>query len=193
MTLSFVMLLIFAFTRSSVFRNAMYFFPYYFTSLGYSVFDAGLFTSLFFGMGAVFQIIGGFLADRTSNRNIIFLVSSLLSGIAAILMIFLSQGIGLIMILVLFGGSFFIAIPSMSVSVSRHAPQKSQGTIFAIFFAVISLFGALSSSVFGWIGDTWSLQMGILFVAAMCFFGAVFSNRIRETPVDIETSLEPVA
>jgi len=193
LTVSFVMLLIFAFTRSSVFRNAMYFFPYYFTSLGYSVFDAGLFTSLFFGMGAVFQVMGGFLADRASSRRIIFIMSSLLSGIAAIVLALLGQGIGLIMVLVMFGGSFFVAIPSMSIAVSRHAPRKSQGTIFAVFFAVISLFGALSSSVFGWIGDTWSLQMGIMFVAAMCFLGAAFANRIRENPLDPETSLEPAA
>jgi len=183
LTASFVMLLVFAFTRSAVFRNAMYFLPYYFESLGYSVFIAGAFTSVFFGIGAAFQVVGGILADKALSRRLIFLGSSILSGIACLVLASLGKGIGLIIILVVFGGSFFVAIPSMSISVSQHAPTKSQGIIFALYFSVISLFGALSSTVFGMIGDRWSLQMGLMFIGLLCFLGSLFASRIRENPL----------
>lgn len=183
LTASFLMLLIFAFTRSSVFRNAMYFLPYYFENLGFSVFIAGAFTSLFFGIGAVFQVVGGVLTDRMVSRRSIFLWSSILSGLAGLVLAFVGQGAWIVIVLVVFGGSFFVAIPSMSVSVSRHAPTKSQGIIFAIFFAVISMFGALSSTIFGVIGDKWSMQMGLVFVASLCFLGAIFANLIQENPL----------
>lgn len=183
LTASFVMLLVFAFTRSAVFRNAMYFLPYYFESLGYSIFIAGAFTSIFFGIGAVFQVVGGILADKAPSRRLIFLGSSILSGIACLVFASLGKGIGLIIILVVFGGSFFVAIPSMSISVSQHAPTKSQGIIFALYFAFISLFGALSSTVFGMIGDRWSLQMGLMFIGLLCFLGSLFASRIRENPL----------
>ena len=183
LTTSFVMLLLFAFTRAAVFRNAMYFFPYYFENLGYTVFVAAAFTSVFFGIGAIFQVFGGVLADKVASKRGIFLGSSVLSGIACLVLALGGRGAWLIVILVVFGGSFFVAIPSMSVSVSQHAPTKSQGTIFALYFAIISLFGALSSTVFGMIGDKWSLQMGLMFVASLCFLGALFANRIQKSPM----------
>ncbi len=183
LTVSFMFLILFAFTRSSVFRNAMVFFPFYFESLGYSVFMAGVFTSLFFGIGAVFQVIGGILADKVSSMSIIFIISSIMSGISCLVLTVVRHEYGLIIALLIFGGSFFVAIPSMSVSVSRHAPMNSQGIIFAIFFGAISLFGALSSTLFGIIGDIWSMQVGLVFVASLCFIGALFVNKIEEKPL----------
>lgn len=192
LTVSFMFLIIFAFTRSSVFRNAMVFFPYYFESLGYSIFMAGVFTSLFFGIGAVFQVIGGILADKVASMRIIFLLSSILSGISCLVLTVVRNEYGLIFALLIFGGSFFIAIPSISVSVSRHAPIKSQGIIFAIFFGAISLFGALSSTLFGIIGDIWSMQVGLVFVASLCFLGALFVNKIQEKPLKVSTPTDNV-
>ncbi len=192
LTISFMFLIIFAFTRSSVFRNAMVFFPYYFESLGYSVFMAGVFTSLFFGIGAIFQVIGGILADKVASMRNIFLLSSILAGISCLVLTVVKHEYGIIIALLIFGGSFFIAIPSMSVSVSRHAPMKSQGTIFAIFFAAISVFGALSSTLFGIIGDIWSMQVGLVFVASLCLFGALFVNKIQEKPLKVSNPTENV-
>jgi len=62
-------------------------------------------------------------------------------------------------------------------------PPESFKTIFAIFFGAISLFGALSSTLFGIIGDIWSMQVGLVFVASLCFIGALFVNKIEEKPL----------
>ncbi|MFQ6123696.1 MAG: MFS transporter [Candidatus Heimdallarchaeota archaeon] len=183
LTASFIILLVFSFTRSAVFRNAMYFLPIYFESLGYTVFLAGVFTSIFFGIGAVSQVFGGILVDKTVSKQVIFIGSSVFSGIACLVLAFIGRGGWTISILVIFGVSFFIAIPSISVSVSQHAPVRSQGIAFATFFAVISLFGALSSTVFGLIGDRWSLQMGLVFIGLLCFIGSLIGSKIQENPL----------
>jgi len=183
LTASFILLLVFSFTRSAVFRNAMYFLPIYFESLGYTVFLAGVFTSIFFGFGAVSQVFGGILVDKAASKKMIFIGSSFFSGITCLILAFVGRGDWTISILVIFGVSFFIGIPSISVSVSQHAPARSQGIAFAIFFAVISLFGALSSTMFGMIGDRWSLQMGLVFIGLICFIGSLIGSKIQENPL----------
>ena len=70
--------------------------------------------------------------------------------------------------------------------------MKSQGTIFAIFFGAISVFGALSSTLFGIIGDIWSMQVGLVFVASLCLFGALFVNKIQEKPLTVSNPTENV-
>ena len=190
LTASFILLLFFSFTRSAVFRNAMYFLPIYFENLGYTVFMAGAFTSVFFGIGAIAQIFGGILADKITAKRVIFIVSSVFTGIACLVLVLVGRGALTIIVLGIFGMSFFIAIPSISITVSQHAPVRSQGKAFAIFFALISLFGALSSTVFGMISDRWSLQMGLVFVGLLCFLGALFASRIRGNPVEQTPSIK---
>ncbi|MFX0202433.1 MAG: hypothetical protein ACFFCW_40525, partial [Candidatus Hodarchaeota archaeon] len=72
---------------------------------------------------------------------------------------------------------------SISVSVSQHAPARSQGIAFAIFFAVTSLFGAFSSTIFGMIGDRWTLQIGLVFIGLLCFLGSLIGSKIQENPL----------
>jgi len=175
MSFGFGTILLFSVGREVVFRNVSYFIPLFFESIGYSVYEAGFVTTFLLGVGAIAQISGGFLADTISpSHRRCFLAAS--TGLASFFLFFLAhavKGTWLLFITALFGFTYFISTSFFMLIVSNYAPKEAQGITFALLFSSMTLFAAVSSVLFGMIGETFGLRQSMDFVAGMAALAAL--------------------
>jgi len=184
LSLGFGFILLYSLGREAVFRNISYFVPLFYESIGYSVYEAGFVTTLLLGVGAIAQIIGGFFADIISStrRNIFLVVTNGLASVFLLILAYIVRGTWLLFVTVLIGFTYFVSFPFFMLIVSNYAPADAQGFAFALLFSSMTLFAALSSVMFGVIGDAFGLRQAMVFVAISSAFAALAAFLLPHAP-----------
>jgi len=175
---SFCMFLAFTMTWASVFRNISYITPIFLVSVGYSEYEAGLLLSVITGAGALGQILGGIIADRTPRKSYILFGSSAQSSPLILLMAFGTKSDWMILLLALVGFTYFLAIPAWFVLPSKLTSKKSHALAYGLSQSVLSGFGAIDNVIFGFIGQKINLQSSIIFIAILGVVSSLIALKI---------------
>ncbi len=140
---------------------------------------AGMLSTLMLLSGAGGSLVGGQVGDRY-DRTVIIVISSVstVSLIAVLLGVHLHV---LPLIALLIGIGFFQSLsrPCLNALTASAAPVGKAGSVFGLVFGVMSIGGALSAPLVGYMADLYSLEMGIRVISGflLCFGFLIFGFR----------------
>jgi len=159
-------------------RGFITFFPVTVRELGASSSVVGGYLSIYFGMGALGQYIGGWLSD---NRDI--LRSILLFGSIATVSMYLTisypETAIMYVFLALAGLTENLLWPLFYVLYARHTPKEMRGTGLGVFFSMAYLFAATSPVIMGSVAHHISLESSYLVILAAGAAGSIFILFVR--------------
>ncbi|MHA1917502.1 MAG: MFS transporter [Candidatus Ranarchaeia archaeon] len=172
--LSIVALLLFINTsRGAVYKSVTQFTSLIFTDLfSYTVFQASLIFGLTSLVGAIFSIIGGVLADRTSRRFPV-----ILGNIGAIICIILTaitpDPIFAVITFLGIGAGQFLGFSGIQAFTSDVTPEGNTGYSWGLLMGIQVLTRSLLLLPFGFIGDLFNLRYSLLFLACVSIIGTI--------------------
>ena len=171
------------FFRGLTFRGLATFMPIFLVEIhGYSLVQAGLMVGMLRLSGVLSLLIGGKLADRF--RKIGILVLSNLGGAFFLFMLsMLSLGwfkdLPIYMIIIPFGLSIYISIPSTLSIIEKVSGSGKYGKTFGTFFTVGEISGLVAPMILGYIGDVFSLAYSFSLLPLFLILAAISIIFIR--------------
>ncbi len=162
--------------RGGFFRNATFFTPILFEDLmDLSKTDASIATAVVLGFGALFNIVGGRIADRRSPR-LALLISAVASTLSVLILLFLLDSGGLILFTLFYFAlmaSHYIGSPASSSLLADRVPKEKRGAIFGAVFSLGQLIPIATPTLFGWLCDTKGEHWGFGLMLLLAFLSLV--------------------
>ncbi len=142
-----------------LFRSVDLFFPSFLsTDLQYTGGIAAFANSMILFFGVIGQLLGGKGSDKIGpTKVIVYATVGMLVSFG--LLMFLPANIGVPLFVVVYGISMFGHQPTVTNLVSQLSPRNMMGLAYGVMFFSAFGIGSLSTSIIGWVADTYSLTM----------------------------------
>ncbi|MEM2143108.1 MAG: MFS transporter [Candidatus Thorarchaeota archaeon] len=197
-TRDFALLVILSGLRGIPFRCMTLLMPLYLaSSRGMDPSLAGILTSVMLASGILAEFISGPLSDRVQKR-VPFIVMSSAFMIPTLLLLNLELDLVMLtLVLIATGFWFYWGDPPGMALETELSPAHRRGLAFGLIFSVGAVPGALAPALFGYIGDTFGLNISILFVAGVTAASAIVTSLVRESwreegGIEVRAGPEPV-
>jgi len=167
-----------------LFRSVDLFFPSFLsTDLQYTGGIAAFANSMILFFGVLGQLLGGRGSDRVGPTKVLLVATAgMVTSFA--LLIFLPANIAVPLFVVVYGISMFGHQPTVTNLVSQLSPRNMMGLAYGVMFFSAFGIGSLSTTVIGWVADTYSLTMAFWANAAtsiiLLVVALVISARIKK-------------
>jgi MFS family permease len=162
-----------------LFRSVDLFFPSFLsTDLQYTGGIAAFANSMILFFGVVGQLLGGRGSDRVGPTKVLLVTTAGMVASFALLM-FLPANIAVPLFVVVYGVSMFGHQPTVTNLVSQQSPRNMMGLAYGVMFFSAFGIGSLSTTVIGWVADTYSLTMAFWANAATSIILLVVAFVIR--------------
>jgi MFS family permease len=167
-----------------LFRSVDLFFPSFLsTDLQYTGGIAAFANSMILFFGVLGQLLGGRGSDRVGPTKVLLVATAgMVTSFA--LLIFLPANIAVPWCVVVYGISMFGHQPTVTNLVSQLSPRNMMGLAYGVMFFSAFGIGSLSTTVIGWVADTYSLTMAFWANAAtsiiLLVVALVISARIKK-------------
>lgn len=173
---NFVLGIVYMGLKGMSFRSITLMMPLYLVdSHAYEPVLAGALTSLMLISGVAGELVAGPLSDRTGRRTDFMVISTVVSAFAIALLSFTVGRLSLIIILIVLGFFFFLGEPTATAYLTEMSPKEQSGIAFGLLFSVGAIPGAISPTIFGFIGDIWGLSMAIWFLTITISFASLIA------------------
>ena len=140
-----------------LFRSVDLFFPSFLsTDLQYTGGIAAFANSMILFFGVLGQLLGGRGSDRVGPTKVLLVTTAGMVASFALLM-FLPANIAVPLFVVVYGVSMFGHQPTVTNLVSQLSPRNMMGLAYGVMFFSAFGIGSLSTTVIGWVADTYSL------------------------------------
>ncbi|HUV34620.1 MAG TPA: MFS transporter [Candidatus Desulfaltia sp.] len=168
-----------------LFRSVDLFFPSFLSlERNYTGGIAAVANSMILFFGVLGQLLGGRGSDRLGQTRTLLAATAGMVVSLVLLMVLPTSTVGVVLFIVLYGVSMFGHQPTVTSLVSKLSPRNLMGLAYGVmFFAAFGL-GSLSTTVTGYLADTYSLTAAFWFnvgvaLALMAVSVAIYL-RIRE-------------
>ncbi|MFH0850521.1 MAG: MFS transporter [Candidatus Bathyarchaeota archaeon] len=168
-----------------LFRSVDLFFPSFLSlERNYTGGVAAVANSMILFFGVLGQLLGGRGSDRLGQTKTLLAATAGMVVSLVLLMVLPTSTVGVVLFIVLYGVSMFGHQPTVTSLVSKLSPRNLMGLTYGVmFFAAFGL-GSLSTTVTGYLADTYSLTVAFWFnigvaLALMAVSVAIYL-RIRE-------------
>jgi len=168
-----------------LFRSVDLFFPSFLSlERNYTGGIAAVANSMILFFGVLGQLLGGRGSDRLGQTRTLLAATAGMVVSLVLLMVLPTSTVGVVLFIVLYGVSMFGHQPTVTSLVSKLSPRNLMGLAYGVmFFAAFGL-GSLSTTVTGYLADTYSLTVAFWFnvgvaLALMAVSVAIYL-RIRE-------------
>ena len=142
-----------------LFRSVDLFFPSFLSvDLDYTGGIAAIANSMILFFGVIGQLMGGRGSDRM-NPTKVLLITTAGMVMSFGLLLFLPANIAVPFFVVIYGISMFGHQPTVTKLVSMLSPRNMMGLAYGVMFFSAFGIGSLSTSIIGWIADTYSLTI----------------------------------
>jgi FSR family fosmidomycin resistance protein-like MFS transporter len=144
----------------------MYFLPTFLGEVyGFSVADAGIYSTIYLLAGAISTILGGWLADKLDRLRLVIFES--VATIVAVVVLSIEGSSSALLPVSLFASGIliYIAVPAFNALLSFYSSDQNQGWIYGVNFsgsAIGSLVGAL---LIGFLADMAGFRIAFLSLA----------------------------
>ncbi len=167
-----------------LFRSVDLFFPSFLsTDLQYTGGIAAFANSMILFFGVLGQLLGGRGSDRVGPTKVLLVATAGMVASFALLM-FLPANIAVPLFVVVYGISMFGHQPTVTNLVSQLSPRNMMGLAYGVMFFSAFGIGSLSTTVIGWVADTYSLTTAFWANAAtsiiLLVVAFVISARIKQ-------------
>ena len=168
-----------------LFRSVDLFFPSFLSlERNYTGGIAAVANSMILFFGVLGQLLGGRGSDRLGQTRTLLAATAGMVVSLVLLMVLPTSTVGVVLFIVIYGVSMFGHQPTVTSLVSKLSPRNLMGLAYGVmFFAAFGL-GSLSTTVTGYLADTYSLTAAFWFnvgvaLALMAVSVAIYL-RIRE-------------
>ncbi|MFH2111398.1 MAG: MFS transporter [Candidatus Bathyarchaeota archaeon] len=168
-----------------LFRSVDLFFPSFLSlERNYTGGVAAVANSMILFFGVLGQLLGGRGSDRLGQTRTLLVATAGMVVSLFLLMVLPTSTVGVVLFIILYGVSMFGHQPTVTSLVSKLSPRNLMGLAYGVmFFAAFGL-GSLSTTVTGYLADTYSLTVAFWFnigvaLALMAVSVAIYL-RIRE-------------
>ena len=142
-----------------LFRSVDLFFPSFLsTDLQYTGGIAAFANSMILFFGVIGQLLGGRGSDRIGPTKVLLITTTGMVASFALLM-FLPAKIAVPLFVVVYGVSMFGHQPTVTKLVSQLSPRNMMGLAYGVMFFSAFGIGSISTSVIGWVADSYSMTM----------------------------------
>jgi FSR family fosmidomycin resistance protein-like MFS transporter len=169
--IALTIIVLFVFARSFYYTGIAAFYPLYLLdAYEISVSQVQLYSFLFLGAGALSTFLGGPISDRIGRKRVI-----VFSMVAALPLAFLLPYAGLGWAIPLCFVLGFTTLASFSVTVvyAQDLFPRHIGTMSGLVVGFAFGMGAISSLLFGWLADVYSLQFVMQLSSWLPLLGSV--------------------
>lgn len=144
------------------------FLPTFLTSIyGFSVSEAGLFSSILFVGGLIGLLAGGEIVERVDRVFLIFIFSVGLTLLVFALSLFTFPAFLLVFLLLAIGFCKFFGTPSRLSLTTEISPAGAEGRAFGLTFGLSFAGGALAAPVTGFLADSLGIGNAFLYISMM--------------------------
>jgi len=164
-----------------LFRSVDLFFPSFLSSdLLYTGGIAAFANSMILFFGVIGQLLGGRGADRMGPTKVLMITTTGMVASFALLM-FLPANIAVPLFVIVYGISMFGHQPTVTKLVSMLSPRNMMGLAYGVMFFSAFGIGSISTSVIGWVADSYGLTTAFWVNAAtsVILLGVATVIRIR--------------
>jgi MFS family permease len=168
----------------SLFRSIDLFFPSFLSPEKlYTGELAAIANSMILFFGVIGQLSGGRGSDRYGSQKVLILVTGGMV-VSLILLMVLPTNIAVPVFVFLYGMSMFGHQPTVTSLVSKLSPRNLMGLAYGVMFFSAFGVGSISTSVSGWLADTYSLTtvfwVNLGLSGVLLFISLIIYLRIRE-------------
>lgn len=150
------------------------FLPTFITSIyGYSVAEAGLFSSILFVGGLIGLLAGGEFVERVDRVSLIFFFAVGMTLLVFALSLFTLPSFLLVLLLLAIGFCKFFGNPSRLSLTTEISPPGAEGRAFGLTFGLTFAGGALAAPVTGFFADTFGIQNAFFYISIMVLFAGI--------------------
>jgi sugar phosphate permease len=132
---------------------------------GFSVVNAGLYSTIYLMAGAASTIFGGWLADRINRLQLVIFESVATMIAVIVLSLGGSTSFLLILSLVISGAFVYFAVPAYNALLSFYSSPENQGWIYGVNFGGSSLGSLVGALVIGYMADLFGFRLAFLSLA----------------------------
>ena len=167
-----------------LFRSVDLFFPSFLSSdLQYTGGIAAFANSMILFFGVIGQLLGGRGADRMGPQKVLLITTTGMVASFALLM-FLPANFAVPLFVIVYGISMFGHQPTVTKLVSMLSPRNMMGLAYGVMFFSAFGIGSISTSVIGWVADSYGLTTAFWVNAATSIIllgvAAVIRMRIKK-------------
>jgi MFS family permease len=169
--------------RYGVLRVLGTFIPVYVTDIFLSDFRlASGILSVFNLIGVVATLVSGVFTDTRGRKPLLLLSNG--CSLFPMLLAILSPTIEMFTVaIMLLGVTFFIGQAADAVYLTEVAPTTTQGRIFGLILSMQMVAAAFSSLFFGFLGDLWGLQTGLILLTGLLLTATLGSIFLHDLPI----------
>ena len=143
----------------SLFRSVDLFFPSFLsTEKLYTGGLAAIANSMILFFGVIGQLAGGGGSDRYGSQRVLLVTTAGMVASLVLLMV-MPTSIAVPIFVFLYGISMFGHQPTVTNLVSKLSPRNMMGLAYGVMFFSAFGVGSISTSITGWLADTYSLTM----------------------------------
>lgn len=162
-----------------LFRSVDLFFPSFLsTELEYTGGIAAIANSMILFFGVLGQLMGGRGSDRMGPTKVL-LITTVGMVLSFGVLMFLPANIAVPLFVILYGVSMFGHQPTVTNMVSMLSPRNMMGLAYGVMFFSAFGIGSISTSVIGWVADSYSLTTAFWVNAATSILLLVIAFVIR--------------
>jgi FSR family fosmidomycin resistance protein-like MFS transporter len=167
------------FLRAWVQMSVSAFLPKYLSDLGFRPWIFGPIAALFMGGAAVGGVVGGWLADRYSNRIVAFW--SLAFALVPLIGLSFAQGPFVFSVLTFFAGALVGAPHSIIIVLAQRMLPGQMGAASGLVLGFTFASGAIGNLISGFMADWWTLPRLFLILAALSCTAALLALSLKRS------------
>jgi MFS family permease len=153
-----------------LFRSVDLFFPSFLSlERNYTGGIAAVANSMILFFGVLGQLLGGRSSDRLGQTRTLLAATAGMVVSLVLLMVLPTSTVGVVLFIVLYGVSMFGHQPTVTSLVSRLSPRNLMGMAYGVMFFSAFGVGSLSTTVTGYLADSYNLTVAFWFNAGVAF------------------------
>jgi len=153
-----------------LFRSVDLFFPSFLSlERSYTGGLAAVANSMILFFGVLGQLLGGRSSDRLGQTRTLLAATAGMVVSLVLLMVLPTSTMGVVLFIILYGVSMFGHQPTVTSLVSRLSPRNLMGLAYGVMFFSAFGVGSLSTTVTGYLADTYNLTVAFWFNAGVAF------------------------
>jgi MFS family permease len=153
-----------------LFRSVDLFFPSFLSlERNYTGGIAAVANSMILFFGVLGQLLGGRSSDRLGQTRTLLAATAGMVVSLVLLMVLPTNTVGVVLFIVLYGVSMFGHQPTVTSLVSRLSPRNLMGMAYGVMFFSAFGVGSLSTTVTGYLADSYNLTVAFWFNAGVAF------------------------
>lgn len=158
------------------FRGVELFFPTFLSvNRGFTGQLAAVAYSLVLLFGVFGQLIGGRAADKYGPTKVIIVASAGIFFSILLLLLFPFGSLGVILFIAIYGTALFGHQPAMTSLLGRVSPKELMGTAYGVMFFFSFGLGSVSTSIAGYLVDTFNFEVAFWIMALFSLMTLVIS------------------